>query len=145
MVNLYNPFSLDNKTILVTGASSGIGAATAIECSKMGANIIITGRNESRLKETLSSLEGDGHRYIMAELTKEDDLDRIVDTVNRVDGIVLCAGQGETSPFLYSTKTKFSTIFDINFFAPVELLRQFVKKKKIGKDSSVVFVSSIAI
>lgn len=48
----YNPFSLEGKTILVTGASSGIGRATAIECAKMGANVIVTARNESRLLET---------------------------------------------------------------------------------------------
>ena len=56
---MYNPFSLEGKTILVTGASSGIGRATAIECSRMGAKVIITARNEERLKETLEQLEGD--------------------------------------------------------------------------------------
>ena len=56
----YNPYSLEGKTILVTGASSGIGKATAIECSKLGARVIITGRDEARLQQTLSSLEGEG-------------------------------------------------------------------------------------
>ena len=53
---MYNPFSLENKTILVTGASSGIGKAIAIECSKMGAKVVITGRNEQRLQETYEQL-----------------------------------------------------------------------------------------
>ena len=53
----YNPFTLAGKTILVTGASSGIGKATAIECSKMGANVILTARNKERLEETLSQCE----------------------------------------------------------------------------------------
>ena len=57
----YNPYSLEGKTILVTGASSGIGKATAIECSKLGARVVITGRDEARLQQTLSSLEGEGH------------------------------------------------------------------------------------
>ena len=54
---MYNPFSLEGKTILVTGASSGIGRVTAIECSRLGATIVITARNEERLKETLSLLK----------------------------------------------------------------------------------------
>ena len=58
----YNPYSLEGKTILVTGASSGIGKATAIECSKLGARVVITGRDEARLQQTLSSLEGRGAR-----------------------------------------------------------------------------------
>ena len=75
----YNPFSLSGKTILVTGASSGIGKETAIQCSKMGAKIIITARNEERLNETLTQLEGDGHQYIIADLTQKEDLDKIVE------------------------------------------------------------------
>ena len=51
----YNPFSLEGKTILVTGASSGIGRGAAIECSKMGAKVIVTARNEERLNETLET------------------------------------------------------------------------------------------
>ena len=56
----YNPFSLEGKTILVTGASSGIGQTTAIECSKLGAKVVITGRNVERLQQTFSQLDGDG-------------------------------------------------------------------------------------
>ena len=137
----YNPFTLEGKTILITGASSGIGAETAIDCSKMGAKLYLTGRNEERLKDTLSLLEGEGHHSIIAELTCEDDLEKIVHTVDRLDGIVLCAGIGETSPFLYSTKSKISSIFEVNFFAPVELLRLLAKKKKIEKGASAVCIA----
>ena len=139
----YNPFSLTGKTILVTGASSGIGKETAIQCSKMGAKIIITARNEERLNETLTQLEGDGHQYIIADLTQKEDLDKMVETVNCLEGLVLCAGKGETSPFLYSTRSKFDSIMEVNFFSSVELLRLLVKKKRLSKNSSVVFVSSI--
>ena len=65
---MYNPYSLEGKTVLVTGASSGIGRATAVECSKLGAKVVITARNEERLKETLDSLEGDGHQMILCEM-----------------------------------------------------------------------------
>lgn len=138
----YNPFSLENKTILVTGASSGIGQETAIQCSKMGAKVIITARNEERLQETMSRLEGDGHQIITAELTSPEDIEKLVSSIDKLSGVVLCAGKGMTSPFPFSTRDKYDEIFNVNFFAPVELLRLLVKKK-LEKDSSVVFVSSI--
>lgn len=139
----YNPFSLEGKTILVTGASSGIGQETAIQCSKLGAKVIITARNEERLKETLSQMEGNGHQVILAELTKQEDIERLVGDVPGLQGLVLCAGKGMTCPFPYSTREKYDEIFNVNYFAPVELLRLLVKKKKLEKESSVVFVSSI--
>ena len=139
----YNPFSLNGKTVLVTGASSGIGQETAIQCSKLGAKLIITARNEERLKDTLSQLEGEGHQMMIAELTNQADIDELVSKVEHLNGVVLCAGKGMTSPFPFSTREKYDDIFNINFFAPVELLRLLVKKKKLQKESSVVFVSSI--
>ena len=139
----YNPFSLEGKTILVTGASSGIGQETAIQCSKMGAKVIVTARNEERLKETLSEMEGEGHEMIIADLTNQDDLSKLEGEVESLNGLVLCAGKGMTSPFPFSTRDKYDEIFNVNFFAPVELLRLLVKKKKLEKESSVVFVSSI--
>ena len=138
-----NPFSLDGKTILVTGASSGIGQETAIQCSKLGAKVIITARNEERLQETLSMLEGEGHSIVLAELTNQVAVEMLVEQIEEIQGLVLCAGMGMTSPFPFSTKDKFQNVFDVNFFAPIELLRLLVKKKKLQKDSSVVFVSSI--
>lgn len=139
----YNPFSLKGKNILVTGASSGIGRETAIQCSKMGAKVIVTARNEERLNETLSQLEGEGHQIMLAELTNQEDVEYLVSEMSSLQGLVLCAGKGMTSPFPFSTRDKYNEIFNINFFAPVELLRLLVKKKKLGKESSVVFVSSI--
>lgn len=138
-----NHFSLDGKTILVTGASSGIGQETAIQCSKLGAKVIITARNEERLQETLSMLEGEGHSIVLAELTNQVAVEMLVEQIEEIQGLVLCAGMGMTSPFPFSTKDKFQNVFDVNFFAPIELLRLLVKKKKLQKDSSVVFVSSI--
>lgn len=139
----YNPFSLEGKTVLVTGASSGIGQETAIQCSKMGAKVIVTARNEERLKETLSQLEGEGHQMIMSELTNQEDVEQLVGEVPALQGLVLCAGKGMTSPFPFSTREKYDEIFNVNFFAPVELLRLLVKKKKLEKESSVVIVSSV--
>ena len=62
----FNPYSLEGKTVLVTGASSGIGKATAIACSRLGAHVIVSGRNSERLQETFSELDGEGHLQIIA-------------------------------------------------------------------------------
>lgn len=139
----YNPFSLAGKRILVTGSSSGIGQATAIECSKLGAKLVVTGRNGERLNATFERLEGDGHTQIIAELTDAESLKALVDACGELDGLVLCAGLGLTLPFNFCTRDKFDELFKINYFAPVELLRLLSKKKKIAKGGSVVFVGSI--
>ncbi|MDE6234739.1 MAG: SDR family NAD(P)-dependent oxidoreductase, partial [Muribaculaceae bacterium] len=74
-----NPFSLEGKTILVTGASSGIGRATAIEAARLGARLVLVARDENRLNETLEALPGDGHSVISADLTDETALARVVE------------------------------------------------------------------
>ena len=127
----------------MTGASSGIGRATAIECSMMGAHVIITGRNQVRIDEVKHELNGTGHLGVIADLTQEDQLMNLVDQLPIVDGVVLCAGQGTVVPFKMADRKKINPIFEINYFAPVELLRLLIKKKKLANESSVVFVSSI--
>lgn len=139
----YNPFSLLGKTILVTGASSGIGQSTAIECSKMGAKVVVTGRNEKRLEETYGKLEGEGHEKIVGDLSDQAFLQELVAGVPSLDGAVLCAGIATVKPLLFSTPEEFQSIFNVNFFAPVELLRLLAKKKKLAKGSSCVFIVSI--
>lgn len=139
----YNPFSLEGKTILVTGASSGIGQKTAIECSRLGAKLIITGRNEERLQDTFLQLESSGHIQIQAELTNHDDLENLVNGISNLDGVVLCAGLGILKPFQFSSRELFDKVYNINFFSSVELLRLLTKRKLFNKNSSVVFVSSI--
>lgn len=139
----YNPFSLKGKTILVTGASSGIGKETAIQCSKMGATLVLNGRNEERLTDTLNQCEGEGHTMILGDLTIQEDIEQLVSAVPSLDGVVLCAGKGLTLPFNFSTREKFDSIFNVNFFSPVETLRLLSKKKKLNNESSVVFIVSI--
>lgn len=139
----YNPFELSGKTILVTGASSGIGQETAIQCSRLGAQVIITARSEERLKETITQMEGGGHKMIIADLTQQDAISIMVESIDHLNGVVLCAGKGITAPFQYSTREKIDSIFEINFYSQVELLRLLVKKKIIENESSIVFISSI--
>ena len=141
---MYNPFSLENKTILVTGASSGIGRAIAIECSKMGAKVIITGRNETRLRETQSLLTGEQPDFIVADLSNNEDLNSLSKSLPNLNGLVNCAGLTRVLPFPFATRNDFEEIMDVNFFAPAELSRLLVKSKKISKGTSIVFISSVS-
>ena len=141
---MYNPFSLENKKILVTGASSGIGKAIAIECSKMGARVIITGRNEERLAETYKELVGEHPAYIVADLTKEEDIEHLVALTDSLNGLVNCAGLTIPKPFKFLQESDIETVMTVNFNAPLLLTQRLVKKKKLEKGASVVFISSIS-
>jgi len=140
-----NPFSLAGKTILVTGASSGIGQATAIACSNMGARVVAAARNEERLQATLSQLNANvaDHMMLLADLTSAEELEQLVKSLPQLDGAVLCAGNSVTLPLQFGSRDKFDEMFDVNFFAPVELLRLMYKKKVLQKGASVVLIASI--
>lgn len=141
---MYNPFSLQGKTILITGASSGIGRATAIECSKMGANTVITGRNGYRLKETFNQLQGENNSMFICDLNLEENLNHLIDKCPSLNGIVHCAGLTKITPFQFAKRDKIDEVFDVNFLAPAELTRRIICAKKIEKNSSIVFISSIS-
>ena len=145
MDKVFNPFSLHGKTILVTGASSGIGQETAIACSKMGARVIVTARNPERLKKTFDQLDvrTDGHMQLFADLTSQEDVGQMIASLPALDGAVLCAGNSTTLPLQFGSREKFDEMFDVNFFAPVELLRLMYKKKVLQKGASVVMIASI--
>lgn len=139
-----NPFSLNRKTILVTGASSGIGRSIAIECSRSGANLIISGRNEERLKETFNSLHGSGHRQIRADLQQTNDILHLAEELSDLDGLVHAAGIVKTLPFSYISRDDFTSILETNLIAPAILSQLLVKSKKLNKEASIVFISSIS-
>ncbi|MDD4515957.1 SDR family oxidoreductase [Massilibacteroides sp.] len=139
-----NPFSLKNKRILITGASSGIGRAIAVECSKMGACVIITGRNEERLKATILEIGDDKVQYIIANFAKDDDVLALCNKIEDLDGLVNCAGLTKVLPFNFAKPSDFKEVMDVNFFAPAELTRLLLKAGKIRKKGSIVFISSIS-
>ena len=147
MIENYNPFTLKGKTVLITGASSGIGLATAIECSKLGASLIVTGRNKERLNSLYNRLdrsEGQQHKYLSLDLTSQDEIKNLVNQVDGLSGIVFCAGKVLSRPAQLSSKGQIDDIFGINFSAPVELLSSLYKKKKLNKHSSVVAISALS-
>lgn len=138
-----NPFSLAGKTILVTGASSGIGKATAIECSKLGARVIALGRNEVRLKETMSLMESEECVSYSVDLTNNVEVDKVIASLPNLDGVVNAAGIASTILFQFATPEKMRNMFETNFFAPVEFTRLLLKKKLVNKGGSIVFFSSV--
>lgn len=139
---MYNPFSLENKVILVTGASSGIGRGIAIDTSKMGAKVYITARNGNRLNETFSQMNGKSNVIIPAELTNE--IDELVEKLPALDGIVLCAGIIKTMPVKNITDTAIEEIFKVNILSEIQLLSRLLRKRKLNKGASVVIISSVS-
>lgn len=140
----FNPFSLEGKTVLVTGASSGIGQAIATFCSKMKANVIITGRNRQKLEYTLS-LMGDGkHQMIIADLTDETDINNLVSQLPKLDGIVHNAGIGSRMPCKMIVRTEVDKVMNTNFTSAVLLQSSILSLRKINKGASIVFIASRA-
>lgn len=143
-MNIFNPFSLEGKTILVTGASSGIGRGIAITCSKMGATVIINGRNIAKLQETESLMESDKAIIKCGDLTDAATLTSLVGELPKLDGIVHCAGMGQRIPCKDIEGSNVDAVMNVNFKAPVMLQAELLRQKKLNKASSIVFIASIA-
>jgi len=144
--NNFNPLDFSERKILVTGASSGIGQATAIYLSNLGAQIVLNGRNKERLNSTLLRLIGEKHQIAIADLAKEEDLsslfEKIVSDGVKLNGIVHCAGIPFVMPLQSLTKKRLSEVMENNYFPFVELVRQYAKKK-YSNGGSIVCISSI--
>ncbi len=143
-MSAYNPYSLEGKTILITGASSGIGRATAIECSRMGAKCIITGRNEERLNKTYTQMEGEGHVQVIADLSIQEGIDALLQHAEVLDGLVANAGFTKTAPLPFIKEQDLNDMFQVNAISSIVLLKSLLKKKKINPGASVVYTCSLA-
>ena len=141
---MYNPFSLEGKTVLVTGASSGIGRGIAVECSKMGAKVVINGRNKERLQKTFDQLEGEGHIQIVADLSIQEDIERLANEVPELNGFVNSAGIPKICPVKRIDRQTLEEIMNVNAFGPILLTSQLLRKKKLQKKSSIVLIASIS-
>ena len=140
----FNPFSLEGKTILVTGASSGIGRGIAIACSKMGASVIVNGRNEERLNETLLQMSGENNQKAVTDLSNLGNVSSMVSALPKLDGVVHCADIGQRVLCKQLQESDLDNMMNVNFKAPVMLQTELLKQKKINKAASIVFIASIA-
>lgn len=137
------------KTILVTGASMGIGEATARALARRGAGLILAARGADRLQKLTESLTAQGApcRYVACDVTKPDGMKRLVDDVkagDRLDGIVHNAGGIRYEAFEKSSDADFRALFELNFFSVLALTRDLLPLLKKGSSPTLLLVSSAA-
>ncbi len=140
---------LQNKKILVTGASSGIGRQTAIDLAEQGARVVLVGRNETELQNTLSQMAGDGHQVCPFDLQNIEGLAELVKSAVKFDGLkfdgfVHCAGDPAVYPLKVIDYAKFETAFKVNFYSYLEIVKNLSKKPNSNEGASVVYISSEA-
>ena len=140
---MYNPFTIEGKTILVTGAASGMGKATAITCARMGAKIVAADYNADGLSTAMNELEGEGHQAFVLNLADDSTWAELLTDCPVLDGIANCAGIANMNPFMFVNREEFDKVFNINFFGPVLLTKSLIKAKKLNKGGSIVFVASV--
>lgn len=144
-MNIANPFTLEGKTIFVTGASSGIGRGVAVACSQMGATVIITGRNEKRLSETMSMMNGDSHQQYICDINNSESVKDLVAKLPPLDGIVHCAGIDQRIPAKQLLEQDVDNLMNVNFKAPVLLQSCLLQQRKVAKGASIIFIASVAL
>ena len=136
-------FSLEGKTILITGASSGIGLQTAITCSQRGAKLVITGRDAERLQATLEQLTGTGHIQIAGDLTSQEGIERVVQICPEIHGLMHCIGLQRHVPLRQLSEQLMNDIYRVNFLAPVMLTQKLLINNRIAAQGSIIFMLSI--
>lgn len=149
MNELSDPFSLENKRIVITGASSGIGRCCSVACSRMGARVILFGRDQARLSETLQGMVNPENHVVNAidllaytDITKK--VNEIVHNSGRIDGLINCAGISTTLPVNAVSPEKMIFFFQTNVAGPLNLTRHIVRSANFSeKGGSVIFISSI--
>lgn len=143
-----NLVDLREKKILITGASSGIGAATAVLCSQLGAKTILIARREDKLQEVVKNLEGEGHKYYLFDLSQVDEIEsfikELVIDIGPLDGFVHSAGISSTRPLKMLKPEHLREIMEINFNSFVEITRCITKKNCFNSGMSIVGISSIS-
>jgi NAD(P)-dependent dehydrogenase (short-subunit alcohol dehydrogenase family) len=143
-----NPMDLTGSRVLVTGASSGLGRASAILMSQLGARLLLVARSSERLQETLNSLEGDGHQSLAYDLSDVDGIPAMLTeqaaSFGKLDGVVHAAGILSTRPLRVSSPEVFESIYRVNVVAAGQLLRAITKRSVVGEQGcSVVLVGSV--
>jgi NAD(P)-dependent dehydrogenase (short-subunit alcohol dehydrogenase family) len=139
-----NPFSLEGKVILITGAASGIGRATAIQCADMGAKVVLVDLNENGLKETQTMINKSDSECHALDLTDMKELTEMVAMLPKLDGVVSNAGIVLSLLAKFSEPKDMERIFRINTFSHINLIQQLISQKKLNKGASIVFTSSMS-
>lgn len=146
MEKQFNPFSLEGKLILVTGASSGIGRQCAIDCNKMGARVIALGRDQDRLNSLMAEMEGDNDCFSF-DLNNLSGIKVLVETMverhGKLDGFVHSAGIEVTNPIKLSKPEDFESLYRLNCLSAFEIVRNLFGIKTFNRGGSIVFISSI--
>jgi NAD(P)-dependent dehydrogenase (short-subunit alcohol dehydrogenase family) len=142
-----NPFSLLGKNIIITGASSGIGKQCAISCSEMGANIVLIGRDEEKLKETYNYLKGGNHLYYILDITKYDEIENVIEEsvhkIGKISGFIHSAGKEITVPFNMMKPSFYEDLYAVNVVSGLEFARIVSKKKYSEVSLSIIFIASV--
>jgi NAD(P)-dependent dehydrogenase (short-subunit alcohol dehydrogenase family) len=148
VLNIFKSDSLQGRTYLVTGASSGIGKATAVLLSECGARVLINGRDESRLNETLAQLSGAGHLAFAAPLETADQtndwLRSVLDASGPLDGVFHCAGIELIRPARMIKQAQLNDVLGSSLFAAFGIARALSSKNAMIDGGSLVFMSSVA-
>lgn len=144
---MFNPLDLTDRSILVTGASSGIGRTTSVVLSRLGAKLVLVARSRDSLEETRRLLDGEDHVIEACDLRETDSipdwLKRLSAEHGALSGLVHCAGIHVTMPLRFQTGEQLDDLMRINFTAAVQLTKGFRQRKTHTPTSSVVFVSSV--
>lgn len=147
MEKQYNPFSLEDKTIVVTGASSGIGFQCAADCAKMGAKVVAIGRNKERLDEVIKAMNGNGvsYAYDLSNLEGIKELvAKIVEEHGKLDGFIHAAGIEVTNPVKLTRPEEYENLFRLNCLSAFEIVKNLCGIKTFNKGGSIVLISSIS-
>ena len=137
-------FHLDGKSILITGASSGLGRQIAVTVSRLGAQVTITGRNEERLAETFAGLEPGNHRRFLCDLTDDAALTKLVEDTGAIDGVVHSAGIAGPAPLKVVSAAFVQERLAANYLAPTMLTQRLLARNGLRPGASILFVASIA-
>lgn len=144
LINTPEVFSLAGKTILVTGASSGIGRQIALSCAKFGASIIAAGRDVIRLEALLTELNGLGHRYVAGDLREDAAVKTLAEQSGKVDGVVHSAGISALAPMRQVSRKHLEMQLAINLVCPTLLTQQLLVRNAVLAGGSLLFISSIS-
>lgn len=145
---MFNPMDLTGKSVIVSGASAGIGRATAIYLSKLGARVAIIARREDQLKETLVKMDGDKHKYYVCDLSETNEIEPLVKTIIKdfgpISGLAYCAGAGSMRPLPVLKAEYIEKVMALHFYAFIEMVRVLSKRGNTAPSTSIVSISSIA-